>query len=260
MVLEFLVDACIQFLSPWFHPPHAAKPISLKCPSEHVTPPSNKPRRLLIVCQITSRFLIMAFHIHLDLVSTQCTFIESWLRPRLCARCCKCKNEPRMFPALGGKKKMSWSPNLQPELLLAQVCSWRCKVGFLLLSRTSSALSWLYIQTLPHFHLHPTLSGFDIPSSLKPTTGVFLEDEWSLVFHSAPLSPWIAIICAIQLCIYLFYLLYLRSQSWCATESYLMCVLRRKFSDLWWCLSSTKSGSFIFCLPSQGLYQVHIIH
>ena len=170
-------------VSPWFHPPHTAKPISLKCPSEHVTPPSNKPRHLLIVCQITSRFLIMAFHIHLDLVSTQCTFIESWLRPRLCARHCKCKNEPRMFPALWGKKKISWSPNLQPELLLAQVRSWRCKVGFLLLSRTSSALSWLCIQILPHFHLRPTLFCFDIPSSLKPTTGVFLEDEWSSGFH-----------------------------------------------------------------------------
>ena len=218
MILEFLVDACIQFFSPWFHPPHAAKPISLKCPSEHVTPPSNKPRRLLIVCQITSRFLIMAFHIHLDLVSTQCTFIESWLRPRLCARCCKCKNEPRMFPALGGKK-ISWSPNLQPELLLAQVRSWRCKVGFLLPSRTSSALSWLCIQIRPHFHLHPTLSCFDISSALKPATGIFLEDEWSQLFTSAPLSWWVAIGCTIWLCIYLFSLLYLCSQNWCATES-----------------------------------------
>lgn len=81
IMYEFLVDSCLQFLSPWFHPPHAAKPISLKCPSEHVTSLNNKLRRLPIVCQITSRFLIMAFHIHLDLVSTQCTFIESYLVP-----------------------------------------------------------------------------------------------------------------------------------------------------------------------------------
>ena len=49
-----------------------------------------------------SRFLIMAFHIHLDLVSTQCTFIESYL---VLGPALEVVNEPRMLPALWGEKE-----------------------------------------------------------------------------------------------------------------------------------------------------------
>lgn len=98
-------DSCLQFLSLWFHPPRAAKPISLKCTSEHVSPLSHKLQWLPIVCQITSRFLIMAFHIHLDLVSTQCTFIESCVVPDPVQGVVNVKLSPGCFLPLGEEKE-----------------------------------------------------------------------------------------------------------------------------------------------------------
>lgn len=115
------------------------------------------------------------FHIHLDLVSTQCTFIESYFIP---GPVLGIVNEPKMLPALGGKKKtISWSPNLQPLLLPTQAHRERWKVGIVLFSGTFSELLKVCVQERLYIILQPTLFCFNISSSMKPTMRVPFEDE-----------------------------------------------------------------------------------
>lgn len=162
-VRGFLVNCCLQFLSPWSPPPCAAKPISLKCISAYVTALSSKLRRLPTVCQIHQipyhgfshplRSGLNSVHIYWVLLS-----------PRSCPRHRNCKNEPRMLPALEKKKKeVGWSPNLQPVLLHIHAHYWRCQVGFLLFSRTFSTFSWLCLK-FPHLDFQQVLFCFTIPS------------------------------------------------------------------------------------------------